>query len=338
MDTNKNPILRVLLSPFSVLYHFVTGARNKSFDIRLLKSYPIPVPSIAIGNLSTGGTGKTPMIEFLHKKLGTDKTAIVSRGYGRQSKGLLKVNAAGDASEFGDESLQLARKSSGPVYVAEQRELGVKAAIEEGAELVLLDDAFQHRYVKAQRYILLSQYKDPFFSDYLIPSGGLREGRSGAQRADFIIFTKCPADLTENQKELYRNRSAYYSPAPVLFSSLDYGSIQDQFANPIDPNLPLVLLTGIADDSALKAYLSQHYDVSKVLSFKDHHNFQTSDVAPLMAESKAGKIQIICTEKDQVKLAPLFKGQSLFTLPVEHRFSAEDQKLLLDDLRGLLSS
>lgn len=338
MDTNKNPILRVLLSPFSGLYHFITGTRNKSFDLRLLKSYSIPVPSIAIGNLSAGGTGKTPMIEFLLKELGTDKTAIVSRGYGRQSKGLLKVSPDGEAREFGDESLQLARKSPGPVFVSEQRELGVKAAIEEGAELILLDDAFQHRYVKAQRYILLSQYKDPFFSDYLIPSGGLREARAGAQRADYIIFTKCPADLTESEKELYRNRSACYSTAPVLFSYLEYASIQDQFGNAIDPNIPITLLTAIADDSAIRTYLNRHYDVNKVMCFKDHHNFQASDITPLMTESKAGKIQIVCTEKDQVKLLPILKEQPLFTLPVEHRFSPADQKLLLDDLRGLISS
>jgi len=338
MDTNSNPIVRGLLSPFSALYQFITSIRNQAFDAGLLEKYQSPIPTIAIGNLSVGGTGKTPMTEFLIKHLKADSKAVISRGYGRKSKGLLKVDPQGSADEFGDESLQLAQKFPLQVWVSEERKLGVEAAEAEGVDLILLDDAFQHRYVKADRYLMLSRFNQAFFSDHVLPGGSLRESKEGAQRADFIIFTKCPSDLSEEIKQEYRFRSAYYSEAPVLFSHLAYGAIRDQFGNAINPESPLVLISGIADNTALIEYLKPQFNIAEIQSFKDHHNFKAEDISNYLGKAGAGEISIVCTDKDRVKLGPLMGDKPLFSVPVEHRFSAEDQKLLLDNLQGLISS
>ncbi len=337
MDTNSNPLIRGLLSPFSSLYNFITSLRNQAFDAGLLEKYQSPIPTIAIGNLSVGGTGKTPMTEFLIKNLKVDNKAVISRGYGRKSKGLLKVDPQGSAVEFGDESLQIAQKFPIKVWVSEERKLGLKAAEAEAVDLILLDDAFQHRYVKANRYLMLSRFDQPFFSDHVLPGGSLRESRNGAQRADFIIFTKCPSELSEELKQEYRFRSAYYSDAPVLFADLVYGDIEDQNSKTINQDLPIVLISGIADNSALLKHLQSNFKIAEVLSFKDHHAFKAEDISAYLAKAEAGEINIVCTDKDRVKLGPLAGDIPLFSVPVEHRFSPEDQKLLLDDLQGLIS-
>ncbi len=338
MQNSLNPILRGLLSPFSGLYKLITDIRNQAFERSLLERYQPNVPSIAIGNLSVGGTGKTPMTEYLIKNLKVEPKAVVSRGYGRKTKGLLEVNPEGSASDFGDESLQIAQKFPVKVWVSEERKPAVKAAEDHGSKLILLDDAFQHRYVKAHRYLMLSRFDLPFFEDHVLPGGTLREGRSGADRADFIIFTKCPENLSDAQKEEYRYRSAYYSKAPVLFSHLSYGEMKNQKGENLDSKLPMVLITGIADHRPLSQFLSSKYQLKEIRSFKDHHHFKVEEIGDLLKASARGEVALVCTDKDRVKLLSLVGDEALFSVPVEHCFSRSDEKLLLDDLQALLGS
>lgn len=325
------------MSPFSALYGLINKWRNRAFDRGLLQSYRAGVPTIAVGNLSVGGTGKTPMIEFLIRALNLKPKAVVSRGYGRKTKGLLKVDPRGSAEDFGDESLQIAQKFPLDIWVSEARKLGVQAAEAAGAKLILLDDAYQHRYVKADRYLLLSRFDNPFFSDFLLPGGSLRESRQGAQRAHFIIFTKCPPQLSSEVKDHYRQEAARYSQARVLFAHFEYGPICNQFGEELQATKPLVLISAIANNSHLQKHLQKHFELKEVLSFKDHHHFSAEELKPLKESLKKESINLVCTDKDRVKLGPLLGELPLYSVPVAHHFNEADQRLLISDLQGLIS-
>tara|TARA_B100001115_G_scaffold184370_1_gene186552 strand:- start:916 stop:1929 length:1014 start_codon:yes stop_codon:yes gene_type:complete len=336
-----NPALKILLRPFGMLYDLITTARNRAFDEGRLESYQSKVPTIAIGNLSMGGTGKTPFTEFLIQQLSAEPKAVVSRGYGRKSKGLLEVQPNGRAEDFGDEALQIAQKFPVRVWVSEKRKAGVQAAEVAGSKLILLDDAFQHRYVKAHRYIMLSRFDQPFFNDYVVPAGYLRESRKGAERADFVIFTKCPTNLNAALKQSYVQATARYTQAQVLFSELKYGKIRDQFGNELEPGKALHLITGIADTKAMIDYLEKEYPILKNNSYRDHHAFTETELKTHLAEAKKAKAALLCTDKDRVKLGPLLASieaeYPLYSLPVEPIFSVADQSLLLSDLESLFS-
>ncbi|WP_421754041.1 tetraacyldisaccharide 4'-kinase [Croceimicrobium sp.] len=336
-----NPALKILLRPLGMLYDLITTARNRAFDEGRLESYQSKVPSIAIGNLSMGGTGKTPFTEFLIQNLDIDPKAVVSRGYGRKSRGLLEVDPNGSAEDFGDEALQIAQKFPVRVWVSEKRKAGVLAAEEAGAKLILLDDAFQHRYVKAHRYLMLSRFDQPFFNDYVVPAGYLRESRKGAERADFIIFTKCPANLNASLRQRYMQATARYTKAQVLFSELKYGKIRDQFGNELEKGKALHLITGIADTKAMIEYLEMEYSILKNNSYRDHHAFRETELKSHLAEAKKAKAALLCTDKDRVKLGPLLDkieaDYPLYSLPVEHVFKPADQSRLLSDLKSLFS-
>lgn len=336
MEVNKNPIVRLLLSPFSGLYGLITSLRNAGFDKGISSSYRSETPTIVVGNLSVGGTGKTPMIEFLIEHLSPLRIGLISRGYGRQSKGLLAVDPTGKATDYGDESLQITQKYPIQAWVSEERKLGIQAAEAANCELLLLDDAFQHRQVSGHKNIMLSRFDQAFFSDHLLPGGGLRESRSGAQRADFIVFTKCPKDLSETQKKEYRARSAYYSKAQVLFSHLAYGQIQDQNGNDLGGNARIILVTGIANPEPLQAHLEETYGKVELHRFKDHHQFTKLEMETLLQRASESQSALVCTDKDRVKLLPLVEEQPIFSVPVRHQFSKEDEKLLIDDLQGLI--
>ncbi len=193
-------ILQILLFPFSIGYGMVMMVRNLMFDLGILPSEKFDVPVISVGNLSTGGTGKTPHIEYLARLLGDSvRTAILSRGYARESKGFILASRNSDVKDIGDEPLQFVRKFQNiKVAVDERRVRGIEKLIDKfpGTGLILLDDAFQHRWVKPGISILLTDYHHPFMKDYVIPSGRLREFRSGAKRADVIIVTKTPKVLS----------------------------------------------------------------------------------------------------------------------------------------------
>ncbi len=214
-------ILRFILSPFGLLYGFILSIRNQCFNWGVFKSYHSSIFTIGIGNLSVGGTGKTPFTAYLINDLvnAGKEIAVVSRGYGRLSKGLKEVNNRSNASEVGDEPLLLKQRYPNVhVWVAEKREWGVKAAEDRGVDVILLDDNFQHRSVLVDVQFMLSKYGNPFFKDYPLPMGRLREFRKGAKRADFIVYTNTPEDY-QGSINHYRQKTKTYSNADVRFAS-----------------------------------------------------------------------------------------------------------------------
>ncbi|PZX61300.1 lipid-A-disaccharide kinase [Algoriphagus ratkowskyi] len=331
-----------LLYPFALLYHLVTWIRNWFFELDWLKSVPSPIPSIVVGNLSVGGTGKTPMVEFLIRMLCKEKRiAVLSRGYGRKTKGFLEANPQISPDEIGDEPFQIYQKFGQDisVYVGENRVAALQeiAAKTDFAELVILDDAFQHRYVKGDLNILLTTYQKPFFSDYLLPMGRLREGRAGAKRADVIIVTKCPDVLDRVEKDSVTNEVRAYSHAntPVLFSSISYGiPIPLEEINTFSRKI--ILLTGLANDQSLVNYVAENYELLEVLRYADHHDYVEADFERIRAKVKQHGAQnpvVLTTEKDAVKVksyAPkgFLKEIPIFALPIEVNFSTDDELTL----------
>ncbi|MFC5625080.1 tetraacyldisaccharide 4'-kinase [Algoriphagus winogradskyi] len=333
-----------LLYPFALLYDLVTRLRNWFFDLGWLKSVPSPITSIVVGNLSVGGTGKTPMVEYLIRKLQKEwKVASLSRGYGRKTKGFLEANNQITPQDIGDEPFQIYQKFGEEisVFVGEDRVNALERIVSKTdfPELVILDDAYQHRYVTGDLTILLTTYQKPFFSDFLLPMGRLRESRSGAKRADVIIVTKCPEGISDLEKNRFRKEFSKYkrSGIPVLFSFISYGE-----PIPIVDSTPfsskIILLTGLANDQALVEFVEKKFKLLEVIRYPDHHDYSTTDFQKIQALVKqlAGQNPVVLTtEKDAVKVksnAPkgFLKEIPIFVLPIEVRFSANDELTLAE--------
>ena len=313
-------LLRKILFPFAILYGFITSIRNFLFDKGILKSYSFELPIIAVGNLSVGGTGKTPQIEYLIRLL-SERYAIatLSRGYKRKSKGFVLANANATAENLGDEPYQFHQKfPSIQVAVDADRKNGIEQLLtqEKKPQVILLDDAFQHRKVKAGFYILLTAYDDVFVDDFLLPTGNLRESRSGAQRANVIVVTKCPTTLSETEQTQIKQRIKSYSDAPVYFSTIAF----DESVQSSTTSVPVatiqqsacVLLAGIAKPASFFNYLTN--SASICLTYPDHHHFSESDVQEI--KQKAGNKRIITTEKDYVRLKDSVLKEQLYYLPI----------------------
>ena len=224
------PWYAFLLAPFALIFRIITGIRNLLYDYRVFRSSKAPIRTLIVGNLSVGGTGKTPMVEFLIQNLGADFNVVsLSRGYGRKTRGFLRATSKSTASEIGDEPLQIFRKFDGkvPVFVGEDRVAALEkiAGISANFELAILDDAFQHRRLQGDIYCLLTPFSSPFSGVFILPMGRLRESRSGARRADFLIVTKCPDALSSEEKEktIGELRPYLKDHIPVFFSKTGYG-------------------------------------------------------------------------------------------------------------------
>ena len=323
-------IVRHLLSPLAWLYLLVTQLRNSAFSKGWLQSRAFDVPVVAIGNLSTGGTGKTPMTEYLLAQFPQKEKVVVSRGYGRKTQGCLPVNPKGKAEDFGDEPLQIAKRfTNTAVWVSEKRVKGIEKALQEKpqANLVVLDDAYQHRYVKAGFSVLLTTFKAPFFKDFVLPKGNLRESREGANRAQAIVVTKCPANLSAQKQIIYRQLIQKYSKAPVFFSTLRYGLP----VNPSGQTLKshsIYLLTGIANPEPLMHHLKREYQIRKHLKFKDHHAFNSQEIKQLTHLLRSNGLPLITTQKDWVRLGPEIPVELhplCFVVPIEIGWLGNDQ-------------
>jgi tetraacyldisaccharide 4'-kinase len=330
-------LLRKLLFPFAILYGLITSIRNFLFDKGVLKSYSFDLPIIAVGNLSVGGTGKTPQIEYLIRLLSVKyKVATLSRGYKRQSKGFILAEAGTNAKIVGDEPFQFFQKfPSIQVAVDANRKNGIEQLLSqtEKPEIILLDDAFQHRKVKAGFYILLTSYGDLYSDDYMLPTGNLRESRSGADRANVIIVTKCPFNLSFEQQDdirkrlkLWKNQELYFTF--IAYDDCIYGENRKIKVEEIQPAAK-VLVAGIAKPEPFFHYLQNSNDVC--LSFPDHHNFTDKDILEIknLAQNKI----IITTEKDYVRLKGSLPNEQLFYLPIQSSFvsgSENFNKTILD--------
>lgn len=323
-------LLRKILFPFAILYGFITGIRNFLFDKGILKSYFFDTPIIAVGNLSVGGTGKTPQIEYLIRLLSPKyKVATLSRGYKRKSEGFVLADSNSNAEIIGDEPFQVYKKFSViQVAVDANRKNGIEQLLSQTIkpEVILLDDAFQHRKVKAGFYILLTSYGDLYSDDFMLPTGNLRESRSGAKRANLIIVTKCPATLSLDEQNKIKAKLNLDLNQELYFSYINYDdSIYSENESVVVSeikNSEKLLLAGIAKPEPFFEHLKSKNE--ECLTFSDHHHFSEKDI--LEIENKANNKIIITTEKDFVRLKGSLSKEQLFYLPIRSSFISRSEK------------
>ena len=323
-------LFRKILFPFAILYGFITGIRNFLFDKGILKSYSFEHPVIVVGNLSVGGTGKTPQIEYLIRLLSERYSiATLSRGYKRKSDGFILANANATAATLGDEPFQFFQKfPSIQVAVDADRKNGIEQLLaqEKKPQVILLDDAFQHRKVKAGFYILLTAYDDLFVEDYMLPTGNLRESRSGAQRADIIVVTKCPTTVTEAVQTQIKQSIKAYSNATVFFSTIAFDEQVHSNAKSIlvseIQQSSCVLLAGIAKPDSFFDYLKNEQSVC--FTYPDHHHFTENEI--LQIQQQAGEKKIVTTEKDYVRLKDSNLKDQLYYLPIRTSFLVDSDQ------------
>jgi len=328
-------LFRYFLFPFSFLYYIITIIRNLFFDWGIITSQKLQEPSICIGNLSVGGSGKTPMTIYLTNLLKNDfQVQILSRGYGRKTSGYKEVSEDSTSDDVGDEPLLYKKrfKTELTVAVAEKRSLGANELlkIQTKNSILLLDDAFQHRSVNAGFSILLTPFQQIFSSDFLLPVGNLREARCGANRADCIVITKCPESIESAHKNRIIECMQKYSK-PIFFSSIEYGELIS-FGAKRTSFETVLLVCGIAKPETLIIELRKKYKV-EVLLFADHHNFDSSDIKEIHQKFNTFVLEntvIITTEKDYVRLQTKLTADELETypwyyLPIELKIENEDE-------------
>ena len=329
-------IIRKIAIIFVPIYWLVTWFYHQFYNVRLLKSTKFNHPIICVGNLAVGGTGKTPMIEYLISLFSKHyKLAVMSRGYKRKISGFLIADSNATAELIGDEPFQIFRKFKEVIVaVDEQRKRGVTKLLQlqNKPDVVLLDDAFQHRKVRAGFSILLTSYNDLYCNDMLLPTGNLREPINGANRADVIVVTKCPDHLEDNQKQHIKNQLKLKPYQSLFFSMIKYEtSVKNELTsiNLVDlKGKELTLLTGIANPKPMVNFLKDCELTFEHLEYPDHHFFTTSDISLLKTKSL-----IITTEKDFVRLKDSQLQQSnLYYLPMTIQIDLEKtfNKLVTD--------
>ena len=324
-------LFRKILFPFSILYGIITGIRNFVFDKGIFKSYSFDIPIICVGNLNVGGTGKTPQIEYLIRLLSANyRLATLSRGYKRESKGFVLANNNSTARIIGDEPFQFYSKFKNIlVAVDADRKNGIEnlLSLPNKPDIILLDDAYQHRKVRAGLYILLTTYNDLYCNDLILPAGNLRESRSGCSRANIVIVTKCPKNISfENQKNI-ESKLKLNTNQQLFFSFIDYDDTifsDKEFIKVADIiNKEKLLIAGIANPKPFFDHLKSKKD--EIVAFPDHHQFSEKDI--LNIKSLGKKRIIVTTEKDYMRLKTA-SIPDLYYLPIKSKFI--DKKELFD--------
>ncbi|MBF02623.1 MAG: tetraacyldisaccharide 4'-kinase [Flavobacterium sp.] len=310
--------LRKVLFPLAIVYWIITFIRNFFYDLGIFKSQSYALPVIAVGNLSVGGTGKTPQIEYLIRLLHDYKIATLSRGYKRESKGFILADESVSAKEIGDEPFQFFSKFPDVlVAVDADRRNGINQLLTHNPQVILLDDAFQHRKVKAGFYILLTAYNDLFSDDYILPFGNLREPEMGKKRANLIIVTKCPEDLSEIAQVKIRQQ-LIAKDIPVYFSTIVYDDYLYGERDQIEVKAfeeSILLLAGIAKPEFFFEHLKREKDT--VMTFPDHHNFAEEDIQKILKAAEGRKI--VTTEKDYMRLQGKLPVNQLYYLPIQSK-------------------
>lgn len=349
----------IFLYPLSLLYGFLTGIRNFLYNSDIITSVEFKMPVICVGNITVGGTGKTPHTEYLIRLLQNDfKVTTLSRGYKRKSRGFKLAEESSRVSDIGDEPLQIFRKFPGvSVAVDRDRVHGVRQILKENpdTDVIILDDAFQHRRITPGFSILLSDFERLIMRDHMLPYGNLRESIGNMRRADIILITKSPENISPIQRRLivkevdkapYQNlyfTSLTYSPPLPVFQS-DEGD-----ENPINisefEGSGIILITGIANPLSLKEYLGKFTDEIIHLSFPDHYNFKNSDIEKILTayeDLKSPVKRLITTEKDAVRLREFTNiaehiKSSFYYIPVGISFLNDDKdefdNLIVDYVR-----
>lgn len=352
----------ILLWPLSKVYGVIIGVRNRMFDIGILKQQEFDIPVISVGNIAVGGTGKTPHTEYIVDLLKDHfNIGILSRGYKRKTHGFVLADHNSSSRQIGDEPYQMYLKfkdhKSITVAVCENRCMGIKKLRElnPSISLLILDDAFQHRYVKPKISIVLTEFARPLYNDKIMPLGRLREPIHSISRADIVIVTKCPDEMKPIDYRVLKNNLNLYPYQNLFFSRYNYGDLASVFPENVTyiPNLEwlsktdgLLVVTGIANPRPLVKHLKKYKPIIKVKQFDDHHHYTIEDYKSIVEAFKilrGEKKYIITTEKDAVRLTecPYFPEELkpfLFYVPIKVSFLSNDTKLFDIELHKLIKS
>ena len=320
--------MRFLLFPFAILYGLAVRLRHFLYDRGWLQSKQYPFPTLCVGNLAVGGTGKTPMVEYLIRLLGEKQVAVLSRGYRRKTKGFVLSDASATALTLGDEPFQYHRKfPQATIAVCESRQEGIERLLEHpNFQVILLDDAFQHRKVQAGLNLLLTSYSQLYTNDFLLPVGSLRDIRSRACKAQIILVTKCPELSEETQQKIIQQLQplAYQQ---VFFTHIAYAEevCREGESQPLEDFLstPFTLVTGIANPTPLVSFLQSKGAHFTHLSYSDHHHFSEKEIASLSQHER-----LLTTEKDYVRFGNALS--QLYYLPIKTQFLNEKDKEAFD--------
>ena len=345
-------VIRIVLFPLSVLYGIGVSIRNALYSWGLLRSARFDVPLICIGNLTVGGSGKTPHVEYMVRWLNQYlNVATLSRGYGRKTVGFREILPYDTAITAGDEPLQYSRKFPDlPVFVSESRALAVPEIMRQRpqTQAILLDDAFQHLAISPGLNVLLTEYNRPFTRDWLIPTGRLREWRSGYRRADIIVVSKCPDELNETERKEMVAELNLYKHQTVFFSKYRYETPYDLLRPdqriPLNRGMDILLMSAIANTDYLLDYLRDEVKSIHTLEFEDHHYFTEEDVLLISRRFRfmpQNRKVLLTTEKDAVRLEPFrdffFENEiTVLVLPIEVVFLDEDEQLFQQRVREFL--
>ena len=361
MKTARDKILHYLLVPPSWLYGFATGVRNWLFDAKILKEEEYPVPVVGVGNLTVGGTGKTPHVEYIVNNLSSDyKLAVLSRGYKRKTRGFVLANSKSTPRLIGDEPYQIYQKFGRNVIVAvcESRRQGIKELLSmfPDLQLIVLDDSFQHRWVKPKVSILLTDYNRPFYKDKLLPLGRLRESPMQVNRADMVVVTKCPDDMMPINYRIALKDLNLMTFQKLFFSRYVTGSLVPVFQDDAPYNVSLgelsssdgvLLLTGIAHPRHFVRQFRNYPFNVKVFHFPDHHDYTRKDIDKIVEKFnnlKGVHKIIVTTEKDAVRLMhnPYFPKKLkpfIFYLPITVKMiNVIDDTDFIESLKGAIES
>lgn len=342
---------RILLLPFALLYWLGISIRNWLYNKNIFHSATFGLPIICVGNLSVGGTGKSPMVEYLVESLKDNfRIATLSRGYKRKTKGYALANENTTALEIGDEPMQFHIKFPDvPVAVGERRIEAIPQLLHDRPETqaIILDDAFQHRSIRAGLNILLTECNNLFVNDFYMPTGDLRDLKSSYKRAEVIVVTKCKPDLSENDKTKIISEIKPRTSQKIFFTAIEYSDnyhITSKKPSVLNEETELLLVTGIANPEPLKKHLEKKCRAYQLMQFPDHHIFSIDDLNEIKSNFKkigAGDKMILTTEKDAVRLVKFqneITGLPLYVIPVRHRFLFDEgnqfDELVIDFIKN----
>lgn len=336
-------LLQVILVPLSIIYGVITGIRNTLFHIGILKTKSFNVPVLCVGNITVGGTGKTPHTELIISELkGKFRVACLSRGYKRKTHGFIIADENSTAREIGDEPMQIKKKFPEIIVACDAKRVrGIQKllALEEKPEVIILDDAFQHRYVQADKNIILVDYNRPVYHDHLLPSGRLRESVSALKRADYIIVTKCPGNMQPIERRIVSKHLKLKPYQQLYFTTMKYGRIKNLSGKTVTPviktDTAILCLTGIACPEPYIRHLKTLTNNITELRYPDHYNFKKADISQIEKKfnEMIGKEKyIFTTEKDAARLIscelPGSLARKIYYIPIIPVFMNHENQLL----------
>jgi tetraacyldisaccharide 4'-kinase len=341
---------RILLLPFALLYWLVIAIRNWLFTKKIFRSTNFGLPVICVGNLSVGGTGKSPMVEYLVRLLKENyKIATLSRGYKRKTKGYALANENSTALEIGDEPMQFHLKFPDvPVAVGEERIVAIPQLLQDrpATQVVILDDAFQHRAIQAGLNILLTDYNNLFTRDFYLPTGDLRDLKSSYKRAEIIVVTKCKPDIEIDEKNKIIEEIKPLPQQSVFFTAIQYGQLYHIYSKEsfeLGDEMEVLLVSGIANPRPLKKLLETHSSSYALMQYADHHIFLIDDLKEIKKrfEALTAKRKIILTtEKDAVRLAKFSQeiaGLPFYVIPIRHHFLFNEEDRFKERVTGFIN-